>query len=359
MKYTTLLFILLFSFLSTAFSQNPIPKYKCLSCNKECDKLTFDVSGICNHCQMNLIESDNLLTTEIDIQTGSGVFFIDGKKENVIISVYYYKPKKFDSNSKILLVIPGAGRNADTYRDSWIDDSEEFNLLILSPMYNEEAYGFEDYHLCGLVNKSNLKSNIEYIENTNIVMLEEDGLNLSFNTNSDSWLFNDFDRIFGLTTEALATNQKSYDIFGHSAGGHILHRLALFNKHSKVNKIIASNASFYTLPGVDYNFPFGLKDMPINAEFLKYAFKKNLIVFLGELDNENEARGTFLRSESADKQGIHRLERGKFFFNDAKEIAEKYNYEYNWKIIIVSEIGHDYKLMGDKAAEYLYGNSKL
>lgn len=345
--------------------QNQKGEYICTPCNLSCDKLTFSEAGICPHCNMKLIkksdlkEEKELVLNQINIQEGSGEFLIEGgkAKKDKTVKVFYHKPKNYGASSKILMVIPGAGRNGDSYRDAWIDESEKYSLLILSPMYQESEYGFDDYHLCGLINGSNLKNNIEYVEDTNIAKLNEEKFNFKFNPNSDEWIFNDFDRIFDLAAEALNSTQTTYDIFGHSAGGHILHRLALFHENSNADKILASNPSFYTLPTFDYSFPFGLKDSPIEQESLKSAFKKKLVVFLGELDNENETGGTFLRSKSADEQGFHRLARGKFFFKRAKEIADEFEYEFNWQIAIVPDVGHNHRLMGDAAGKYLYGNN--
>jgi hypothetical protein len=65
-----------------------------------------------------------------------------------------------------------------------------------------------------------------------------------------------------------------------------------------------------------------------------------------------------LRSPSVDKQGTHRLERGKYFFNKSKDIAEEMGYEFKWKIIVVPKVGHDHRKMGNAAGEYLYGKDK-
>ncbi|MDO1451081.1 hypothetical protein Q0590_32705 [Rhodocytophaga aerolata] len=307
----------------------------------------------------DLKEEKELVLNLIHIQEGSGEFLIEGGKSNKDrpIQVFYHRPKNYGAHSKILMVIPGAGRNADSYRDAWIEESEKYSLLILSPLYQESEYGFEDYHLCGLIKGSNLKNSIDYVEGTNIAKLDEEKVNFKFNPNSDEWIFNDFDRIFDLAVKALNSKQIKYDIFGHSAGGHILHRLALFQKSSKTNIILASNASFYTLPSFDYRFPFGLKDSSIDREALKNAFRRKLVVFLGELDNENETGGTLLRSKSADQQGFHRLARGNFFFKHAKEMAAAFDFEFNWQIKTIPGVGHNHQLMGDAAGKYLYENN--
>lgn len=336
--------------------------YVCTPCDLDCDALVFTESGVCPHCKMNLIMKSDLAQDEkkvvnnIDFKSGSGSFFMEGgvgNEENTI-EVFYNKPENFTANSQILLVIPGAGRNGDTYRDSWIEESEKNSILILSPMYSEKQYSFDEYHLGGLIENSNLNDCIERIEGTNKIKLFEDKLTFDSNSNTSEWLFNDFDRIFDAAVEILNSNQKAYNLFGHSAGGHILHRYALFQEHSKANYILASNASFYTLPNFNDYYPFGLKDTRVNEALLKKAFKKNLVVFLGEDDNENETGGSFLQSKTADLQGSHRLERGKFFFNQAKQMATKLNTDFNWELKIISGVGHDYKNMGLAASHYLY-----
>jgi hypothetical protein len=353
---------LLLIFLSLISCQPEKGDYVCTPCGLECDNLSFSKSGICLHCKMALVKKSELnkgrelKLNKVEIKEGSGAFLIEGgigNKDNRI-KVYYHKPKNFSPTSRILIVIPGAGRNGDSYRDAWIEESEAYSLLILSPMYLEKEYGFEDYHLGGLITNSNLKSSIEYIENTNIATLDETKFNFKVNPVSNEWIFNDFDRIFDLTVDALNSKQTSYDMFGHSAGGHILHRLALFQTSSKANRILASNPSFYTLPDFEIPFPFGYKNTPIAQESLKDAFEKELVVFLGELDNENETGGTFLRSTTADKQGLHRLERGKNFYRESKALAEELRLEFNWNLVIVPNVGHNHQKMGNAAAKYLY-----
>ena len=108
-------------------------------------------------------------------------------------------------------------------------------------------------------------------------------------------------------------------MFGHSAGGQILHRMVLLHPFSKANRIIAANSGSYTLPDTSAKFPFGIKNISHTAKMLDGAFQKKLTILLGEKDNANETRGRILRSKTADQQGTHRLARGKYFFNFCKK----------------------------------------
>ncbi len=288
----------------------------------------------------DLIDESTLILNDLQLNTGSGVFLIEGGEGRVenSIKVYYHRPLRFNNESKVLMVIPGAGRNGDSYRDAWIPESENYNVLILSPMYDEEKYPLEDYHLCGLLKDLNLNEVVEFPEGTNHAILDEKNLIFRINNKRNEWLFNDFDRIFDLVVNSLGSSQPDYDLFGHSAGGQILHRFALFSGSSKANNVFASNSGFYTLP--DYE--------------TSHSFSKKLTLLIGDQDNESEQGGTLLRSETADKQGLHRLARAQYFYKVAEAKARELNVPLNWVIKIVPDVGHNHELMGDAASRILY-----
>ena len=297
-----------------------------------------------------------LVAQNITINKGSGSFVVmgDGIHKADSIYVFYHKPSNFTSNSKILLVIPGAGRNGDDYRDSWIETSEKHSVLIISPSYPEKNYNYGDYHLGGVVKDLNLSKGVSFKKGTNQVLIDEDIVEFNVNMNMDHWIFNDFDRIFGLVKKATQSRQKKYDAFGHSAGGQILHRFALFHPDSKADRILASNAGTFTLPDYNTDFPFGMKNVGVAEKGLKKSFRKNLVLFLGELDNDSETRGRMLRSETADKQGTNRLDRGKHFYKISKETASKSKMKFKWNLEIIPNVGHDQRKMAEAAASYLY-----
>ncbi|UOB15960.1 hypothetical protein [Abyssalbus ytuae] len=294
---------------------------------------------------------------EISIEKGSGVFTISGGSghESDSVDVYYYLPGKFQKHSKILIVVPGSGRNGDSYRDSWVEASEKYNVLILSPSYDESKYPYGDYHLGGTVKDLNIADCVTFDNTSNNVFLDEEKLAFTINLNKKTWIYNDFDRLFEMAVEATGSSQKSYDMFGHSAGGQILHRFVLFSPASKANTILASNAGSYTLPDLELTIPFGLKNSGFTKKDLKHSFKKNLVLFIGELDNENEKGGLLLRSATTDKYGIHRLARAQSFYHASNAIAKKINAKVNWKLQLVPKVGHNQRKMAVSAAEYLYG----
>lgn len=342
---TVILFVISMQINCQNIKQN---NFICPPCDLQCDALTFEKDGVCPHCNMNLIMNVEVSTiNEIRIEEGSGNFLIEGGESNKekTIRVFYHRPSKLDNNSKVLLVVPGAGRNGDNYRDDWIEKSEKYNVLVLSPEYSKKNYpSASNYNLAGMI--TNLKYNEERTAITSF----------KISKNSNEWIFDDFDRIFNLVKDNLTLNTDTYDMFGHSAGGQILHRLAIFKSNSKANRILASNSGWYTVPTNSEYFPTGLKGS-YKSE-MDIDFSKNLVLFLGEKDDSNETRGDLRRSPEVDKQGLNRLERGTYFYNESKKIALKLNFDFNWKLEIIPDVGHDYKEMSKSAADYLYKDWK-
>ena len=277
------------------------------------------------------------------INSGSGSFLMKGglNHQNDSIEVHYYKPQDYQSDFSVLIVLAGGGRNGDGYRDKWINLAEEYNLLVLSPSYSRKHYPeVEDYNLGRLSKSSFIKGTYQK------------------NNLKEEWIFDDFDRIFDTAVEIVGSTEKEYDIFGHSAGGQIAHRLVLFNPNTKANRIVAANSGWYTLPDFSTEFPYGLKEVAITKENLIKSFRSNLVILLGELDNENETRGHLRNTELAKVQGSGRFSRGNFFFEMARHESEQLDCEFLWKKITVKGVGHSSKKMGVAAAEYLYSTNK-
>ncbi|AWB69245.1 hypothetical protein C2869_22365 (plasmid) [Saccharobesus litoralis] len=289
--------------------------------------------------------------------SGSYQLEISTTSPNRQIEVHYYKPQIFNSQTTVIIVVAGAGRNANDYRDSWIAHAEKYNLLVLSPAYPQQQYDFAAYHLGGIVTQLKFKQPKVEKHNGRITKYRLKDQDISFTIENDraKWLFDDFDALFNSVKPLLGAKQTGYDLFGHSAGGQILHRYALFKYGSQANRIVAANSGFYTLPDLTLPFPWGLLTTNISQQDVNSAFSKSLFVLLGEADNVNETRGTLLHTPNTDQQGLGRLERGTYFYEHSQKQAKMAKAVFNWQKILVPDVGHDYKLMGNAAAKLLYG----
>lgn len=328
---------------------NLFGQYVCVPCKKSCDTINFSQPGICTHCKMELVlkhspgRKKEIPFNQSGIKAGAGKFLFENPRNGNKVVVHYYYPKILKKHSSVLFVIPGAGRNGNTYRDAWIAHADKYNILVLAPEYSEDEYpGFWSYNLAGMIQDVKINKERRAIESYNI------------NLNKEEWILNDFDESFDNVKRILKLRVNTYDMFGHSAGGQILHRLVMYKPESKANRILASNAGWYTVPDKESVFPYGLKNSISTEELIRKAFNSRLIIFLGEKDDENETRGDLVRSAEVDVQGIYRLARGKYFYEKAKLYARDLDTELQWKMVIVPNVGHDYIAMGNAAAKYLY-----
>ncbi len=290
----------------------------------------------------DLFSAKDLVLNEVNIKIGKSAFLIEGGfNKGKTIVVHSYKPTQFSADSPVIILLPGAGRNAADYRDAWVKKSEEYNVLVLSLEYSDKHYpGFSNYNMAGMISDVKLNEARTSVESFKIT------------DNPATWLYNDFDRVFNLVKKELYLTTTTYDLFGHSAGGQILHRNEIFNSKNKANRILASNSGWYTVHSLSDDFPYGLKGTSTDTSSLN--FSKNLVIFLGEKDDANETRGSLRRTPQADKQGTHRLERGTYFYNESKRIAFEMNIDFNWNLEIIPDVGHDYQAMSEAAADYLY-----
>ncbi|MEL6539025.1 MAG: hypothetical protein AAFQ98_26650 [Bacteroidota bacterium] len=282
----------------------------------------------------------DLVLNEIEIQEGKGSFLVEGSAgKGKTILIRYYQPTSFTKDSQVIFILPGAGRNAIDYREAWVHAAEEYGVLLLVPEYSEEHYPeFWSYNLAGMIYDVDIPNET-----------------FSINLNISEWLFEDFDKIFNRVRAEMGFKATAYDMFGHSAGGQILHRMALFKPENQAHRILASNSGWYTLPTQSEPFPYGMEGLETAPSPLNFSNK--LVVFLGEEDNASETRGHLRRSPEVDRQGLHRLARGTYFFQEAKQVAEANSLDFHWKLEVIPDVGHDYVEMSKAAARYLYGGS--
>jgi pimeloyl-ACP methyl ester carboxylesterase len=292
---------------------------------------------------MLLSFSSFVYASSLTLNHGSRSFVVEGGegRENLKLSVHYHLPKSFSPDSPILMVLPGSERTAKKYRHHWIQASEKYSVLVLSISYSTKKYPHSaNYNLARMVK-------------------ERDG-HFVVNKKTTDWIFSDLDRIFDLVVAKTGSLNTNYDLFGHSAGGQLGHRFALFSPESKANRIISANSGWYTTPIFDVPFPYGLADGPFERRemqmILKKSFVKQLVVLLGEKDDRHKIEGNLRRGSEVDEQGLSRIERGEYFYFKAKQYAQENDFIFNWDIHVVKGVGHSSAQMSAAAAKYLYSN---
>jgi len=240
----------------------------------------------------------------------------------VPIRVHYVEPAGVSEDAPAIIVMHGTRRNADEYRDNWIELAREHGFRVYAPEFDAERFpGAAGYNLGGA---------------------GEAGVRA----------FDAIEPLYEYLSDERGLPDNGYVIFGHSAGGQFVHRFACFAETPNLQLAIAANAGWYTLPEGPYGWPYSLAGAPEPVCELADYFDTPMVIALGDRDidpNDSLLR----RTPEALAQGPHRLARGLSFLATAGAIADARGLDLNWEVEIVEGVGHDHGAMAQAAAEWL------
>lgn len=270
-----------------------------------------------------------LAAQDFRLAVGASQFISDHRMGESLgrITVWTHRPKELAPNAPVLFVMHGMQRNGRHYRDQWRPYTERANALLLVPEFSEVNFPGAGYSAAKLDTAS-------------------DG------TGATAAIYTVIEEIFDRVKAFAGIETPDYGIYGHSAGAQFVHRLVMLNRRARLKVALAANAGWYMMPDFAVSFPYGLKDSGITAADLKEAFARELIVLLG--DDDNDPRHPSLnRGARQMRQGPHRLARGQKFFHTAQDTAAKLNTPFAWKLSTVAGAGHDNGKMAPAAVTWL------
>lgn len=231
----------------------------------------------------------------------------------------------------LLIVIHGAGRNAANSRDYWIEAADRYGVLVAAPRFDKERFSgrlFQQGNVRGEPDRS-------------------------------KWTFGVVERLFDAARAAGRAEGTSYKLFGHSAGGQFVHRMALLMPEARFSRAVVANAGYYTRP-VDaaaaggFAYPYSLGGTPATDASLRAALGKPVTVMLGDRDSD-PAHRQLNTSRGAEEQGATRFERGQHFMADIRAEAARLGLTPQWREIVVPGVAHQQKRMARAAAPLLLG----
>lgn len=243
--------------------------------------------------------------------------------------IYTFRPKACDASCPIWFVLHGTKRNASSYRDNWEFLADKYKLLVVAP----EFPGNHWVKAAGY--------------NQGDVTATED---------REKWGFSVIEHLF----DEVRTTQTEYRIFGHSAGGQFVQRMAIFRPDNRAAVMVAANPGWYTLPewrkdkGAD-PFPYSLVNARGAGEAeLRQALAKRLVLVVGGKDEEPDEENLG-QTPSAKKQGDSRTDRGQNFVRSATSAAGDLGVQLGWQLIEVPDAAQDGYSLSRIAVETLYG----
>jgi poly(3-hydroxybutyrate) depolymerase len=235
------------------------------------------------------------------------------------LPVFVAKPDKVNKATRLVVVMHGRKRNAEEYRDQWIEAAKDLNLLVVVPEFSEknfpEVWGF-NYG--------------------NVITPESEPIEKKLHA---------FSSISPLANEAIEKfklKSNNWGIYGHGAGAHFVHRYVLHQPEANHTLAIAANLGWY-LSMTDQQWPFGLTNSGIEDAQLKQAFSKYFLLMLGKADTSTKPNSPYAKEhwDSISLQGEHRLARGRNFFKSAVEKSKEVDQFFKWGMVEVpTEKGH-------------------
>mgnify|MGYP003324404690 FL=1 len=243
------------------------------------------------------------------------------------IQIYYSAPSIISENTQVMFIIHGASRKAKQDLRDWLPLVEGRDVVLIAPEFSKEFY-----------------NEYAYLMKTTQTgrMLKDTSLDLESSLGD---IFNFFSSKFKITT-------KKFRLYGHSGGSQFVHRYLMLSDETRIDKVAMANAGFYTFANPAINYPFGIKNMNVSDNRLKWFLSLKGGVFLGGEDN-NPNHSSLPSMRKAKKQGKHRLERGTNFFDHLVELGVKKNMPFRWRYQVVPGISHDNAGMSLAAADFL------
>lgn len=250
------------------------------------------------------------------------------------ITVFTYKPPTF-REGPLIVVCHGVSRNAEDYRNYAITMAERFGAIVVTPLFDAQRFPSARYQRGGLVGADGKAQP------------------------SEAWTYAVIPKIVAhvRTLENKTAATMPYYLIGHSAGGQFLVRLAAFLPGDAV-RIVAANPGSDLFPTRDQDFGYGFGGLPAelnNDEVIRRYLAVPLTYYLGT--DDIYPRPSFDDSAAANRQGKHRLERGRNCFEFARKLAAERGWAFNWRKVETPGIGHEAAFMfaAKEAGDALFG----
>jgi poly(3-hydroxybutyrate) depolymerase len=250
------------------------------------------------------------------------------------LQVHYSVPPAANAQTPILVVIPGARRNADTYRDHWHQLAMQHEFIVLSIRCGFSSCPTEyEYNLGGAFS----------------ALGEKVAPELQF-FSAPELVFRDF-------TERFGSAQQQFALYGHSAGGGFVHLYMLMRPDAPVSRAVSANGAFFTKANLQQDYPFGLKGTGISKQDVNRWLTKPLTIMLGAEDTGPRTKA-LSNSEAARRQGLSVFARGLAFYARAMNWVSAYQVDTAWQLHIVQNIGHNSRQMTPHALPLLFPQQK-
>jgi len=266
------------------------------------------------------------------IPAGESSFtFVDSRgRPDRPIPVHTYRPASCDAKCPLVIVLHGLHRNAANYLGFWKASADRFRLVVAAPEFSAKAWPRAAAYNLG-----------------DIAAHPDD---------PSKWSYSAIEHLF----DEIGEGRAGYVLFGHSAGGQFVHRMALFLPGARATMMVAANPGWYTMPEwrasrAQDPFPYSLLGSPAGEAQLKQALARPFTLMLGARDVDTHA-ADLVHTAGADREGANRFERGHAYYAAARADAKELQVPFAWHLVEVPGVAHSGSRMSRAAADLIFGN---
>lgn len=252
------------------------------------------------------------------------------------ITVRYHMPDGYTPETPIVFVIHGNSRAGERYFNDWEPHAASHGFLLLVPVFDTGSYPGNQWYNLGNV-----------FPDADSPDASDGARNPEF-----TWTFTAIEHLFDAVRTATGSTRTTFRIYGHSAGSQFVHRLLMTRPDAPVERALAANAGWYTMPDEGVAWPYGLGGSGFQVTGLAGLLQLPVTVLLGDADTITTS-SNLRRTPEAMLQGPHRFTRGHTFYATAQSAAESLGVPFGWALDTVPGAGHSNALMAPRAAEIL------
>jgi hypothetical protein len=266
------------------------------------------------------------LTSLVAAPGASSLPYVDPAFPDRPLVLHAARPREYNTQTPVLFVHHGVGRNGEDYRNYWLDMVDEIGVLAISIEFPEMSFPeYLWYHFGNLRAKDGTPNPRE------------------------AWTFGIDARLFDQLRARGVTTRQRYGLFGHSAGGQFVHRMVSFGFRDRVAVAVSANAGTYAMPDLATPWPFGLGETDVNTDALRALLAFPITVMAGTEDVLTTG-AFFPKGPRSMRQGANRYERAHNYVRSGHSTAAALQTNCAWTIIDVPGVGHDGKRMSAAAA---------
>jgi len=238
------------------------------------------------------------------------------------LKVFTYRPNNYSvTKSPLILVFHGQSRNPDSYRKHAIGLGDECGGLVVAPYFDEKQFPGRAYNHGNVLDDGAVQPR-------------------------DKWTFSLIPRLIEKIRTLEGRRDMPYYLLGHSGGGQFVERLVAFAELKPI-RAVAANPGSHLFPTRELDFPYGFGRLPqalSSEKALKAYLATPMTLYLGTADTDPN-HPQLDKSKPAEKQGSHRLVRGRQCYQLAKDLAAAKGWDFNWQLVEATQIGHSAEKM--------------